>query len=170
MVMSWKESGIYKKLVKQCANHMDREIFSSNRKARYNYEILEELEAGIVLSGYEVKSVRRSNVSLVDSVVRFSNGEAFGENIFIAPYEQISTHIADYDAKRKRKILMHKFEINKMCAKVKERGLTAVPLEVYAGDKGKIKLLIGLAKGKKTYNKKELIKERDIAREMAREY
>ncbi|GHT37326.1 SsrA-binding protein [Endomicrobiia bacterium] len=149
---------------------MAKKIFSSNRKARYNYEILEELETGIVLSGYEVKSVRQSNISLVDSVVRFSNGEAFGENIFIAPYEQISTHIADYDAKRKRKILMHKFEINKMYAKIKERGLTAIPLEMYIGDKGKVKLLIGIAKGKKTYDKRELIKKKDIAREMAREY
>ncbi|MCA6070362.1 MAG: SsrA-binding protein SmpB [Endomicrobium sp.] len=149
---------------------MDKKIFSSNRKAYYNYEILEKLETGIVLSGYEVKSIRRSNVNLVDSVVRFSNGEAFAENIFIAPYEQISTHIADYDARKKRKLLMHKNEINKMCAKVKERGLTIIPLEVYIGGKGKIKLLIGLAKGKKMYNKKESIKKKDIAREMSREY
>ncbi|MDR0800288.1 MAG: SsrA-binding protein SmpB [Endomicrobium sp.] len=149
---------------------MDKKTFSSNRKAYYNYEILEKMEAGIALSGYEVKSVRQSNVSLVDSVVRFSNGEAFGENIFIAPYEQMSSHITDYDAKRKRKILMHKSEINKMYAKVKERGFTVIPLEMYIGYKGKIKLLIGLAKGKRTYNKKELIKKRDIAREMVREY
>jgi SsrA-binding protein len=149
---------------------MDKKTFSSNKKAYYNYEILEKLEVGIALSGYEVKSIRRSNVSLADSVVRFSNGEAFGENIFIAPYEQMSSHIADYDAKRKRKILMHKSEINKMYTKVRERGLTVVPLEMYIGSKGKIKLLIGLAKGKKTYDKKELIKKRDIAREMARQY
>lgn len=149
---------------------MDKKIFSSNRKAYYNYEILEKLETGIVLSGYEVKSIRRSNVNLVDSVVRFSNGEAFAENIFIAPYEQISTHIADYDAKKKRKLLMHKNEISKLCAKVKEKGLTVIPLEVYIGDKGKVKLLIGLAKGKKAYDKKESIKKKDIAREMSKEY
>ena len=149
---------------------MDKKIFSSNRKAYYNYEILEKLETGIVLSGYEVKSIRRSNVNLVDSVVRFSNGEAFAENIFIAPYEQISTHIADYDARKKRKLLMHKNEINKMCAKVKERGLTVIPLEVYISGKGKVKLLIGLAKGKKAHDKKESIKKKDIAREMLKEY
>jgi SsrA-binding protein len=149
---------------------MDKKIFSSNRKARYNYEILEKLETGIVLSGYEVKSIRRSNINLVDSIVRFSNGEAFAENIFIAPYEQISTHIADYDAKKKRKLLMHKNEINKMCAKVKERGLTVIPLEVYISGKGKVKLLIGLAKGKKAHDKKESIKKKDIAREMLKEY
>jgi SsrA-binding protein len=148
---------------------MEKKIFSSNRKAYYNYEILEKLETGIVLSGYEVKSVRQSNISLVDSIVRFSNGEAFVENIFIAPYEQISSHIADYDAKRKRKLLMHKSEINKMHTKVKEKGLTVVPLEVYIGGKGKAKLLIGLAKGKKSYDKKEAIKKKDIAREIAKE-
>ncbi|MDR1662843.1 MAG: SsrA-binding protein SmpB [Endomicrobium sp.] len=149
---------------------MEKKIFSSNRKAYYNYEILEKLEAGIVLSGYEVKSVRRSNISLVDSLVSFSNGEAFVENVFIAPYEQLSSHIADYDAKRKRKLLMHKFEINRMYTKVKKKGFTVVPLEVYIGDKGKVKLLIGLAKGKKSYDKKQAIKKKDIAREMAKEY
>ncbi|MDR0800244.1 MAG: SsrA-binding protein SmpB [Endomicrobium sp.] len=149
---------------------MGKKVLSSNKKAYYNYEILEKLETGIVLSGYEVKSARLSNVSLVDSIVRFSNGEAFAENMFIAPYELISTHIADYDVKRKRKLLMHKSEIDKLCAKVKERGLTVVPLEVYVGDKGRIKLLIGLAKGKKSYDKKEAIKKKDIEREMAREY
>jgi SsrA-binding protein len=149
---------------------MEKKIFSSNRKVYYNYEILEKLETGIVLSGYEVKSVRRSNISLVDSIVRFSNSEAFVENVFIAPYEQISSHIADYDPKRKRKLLMHKSEINRMHAKVKEKGFTVIPLEVYIGGKGKVKLLIGLAKGKKSYDKKEAIKKKDIAREMAKEY
>ncbi|MDR1087298.1 MAG: SsrA-binding protein SmpB [Endomicrobium sp.] len=149
---------------------MGKKIFSSNRKAYYNYEILEKLEVGIVLSGYEVKSVRRSNISLVDSIVRFSNGEAFVENVFIAPYEQISSHIIDYNAKRKRKLLMHKSEINKLHAKVRERGLTVVPLETYTDVKGKVKLLIGLAKGKKAYDKREAIKKKDIAREAAKEY
>jgi SsrA-binding protein len=148
---------------------MGKKIFSSNRKAYYNYEVLEKLETGIVLSGYEVKSIKQGNVSLADGIIKFSNGEAFVENIFIAPYEQISTHIADYDAKRRRKLLMHKSEINKMCAKVKEKGHTVVPLEIYIGSKGKIKLLIGLAKGKKVYDKKEVIKKRDIMREMAKE-
>jgi SsrA-binding protein len=149
---------------------MEKKIFSSNRKAYYNYEILEKLEVGIVLSGYEVKSVRQSNISLVDSIVRFSNGQAFVENVFIAPYELISSHIIDYDVKRKRKLLMHKSEINKLHAKIKEKGLTIVPLEAYIGVKGKVKLLIGLAKGKKAYDKKEAIKKKDIAREVAKEY
>ncbi|MDR0977863.1 MAG: SsrA-binding protein SmpB [Endomicrobium sp.] len=148
---------------------MGKKVFSTNRKAYYNYEILEKLEAGIVLSGYEVKSIRESNISLADSMVRFLNGEAFVENIFIAPYKQISSHILDYDAKKKRKLLMHKSEISKMQIKVKEKGLTVVPLEVYIGSSGKVKLLIGLAKGKKSYDKREAIKKKDIAREMARE-
>ena len=148
---------------------MEKKILTSNRKAFHNYEILEKSEAGIVLSGYEVKSARRSNISLVDSVVRFANGEAFADNVFIAPYEQISSHVAEYDAKRKRKLLMHKSEINKLHAKVKEKGLTVIPLEVYIASNGKIKVLVGLGKGKRAYDKKETIKKKDISRELARE-
>lgn len=148
---------------------MEKKILASNRKAYHNYEILEKAEAGIVLSGYEVKSARKSNISLVDSLVRFSNGEAFADGIFIAPYEQISTHVLEYDAKRKRKLLLHKNEIQKLHSKVKEKGFTVIPLEVYISQKGKIKVLIGLGKGKRAYDKKETIKKKDISREMARE-
>jgi SsrA-binding protein len=148
---------------------MVKKIFANNKKAYYDYEILEKLEVGLVLSGHEVKSIKRSNVSLVDSLVRFSSQEAFVENMFIAPYEQISTHILDYNTNRKRKLLMHKLEIKRMYSKVKERGLTVIPLEVYVGSKGKIKLLVGIAKGKKSYDKKELIKQKDLDREMARD-
>lgn len=148
-----------------------KKTFANNRKAYYNYEIIDKLEVGIVLFGYEVKSIRRSNISLIDSSVRFSNQEeAFVENMFIAPYEQASTHIIDYNAKRSRKLLMHKLEIRKVYLKVKEKGMTVVPLEVYICSSGKVKVLVGLAKGKKSYDKKELIKKRDIARETAREY
>jgi SsrA-binding protein len=147
-----------------------KKLFANNKKAYYDYNILEKLEVGLVLSGHEVKSIKCSNVSLAYSIVRFLNGEAFVENMFVAPYEQISTHIIDYDAKRERKLLMHKLEIKKMHSKVREKGLSVIPLEVYMGNKSKIKLLIGLAKGKKSYDKKELIKKKDIAREMAREH
>jgi SsrA-binding protein len=147
-----------------------KKLFANNKKAYYDYNILEKLEVGLVLSGHEVKSIRCSNVSLAYSMVRFIDGEAFVENMFVAPYEQISTHIIDYDAKRKRKLLMHRLEIKKMHSRVREKGLGVIPLEVYMRNKGKIKLLIGLAKGKKSYDKKELIKKKDIAREMAREY
>lgn len=148
---------------------MEKKVLTTNRKAFHNYEILEKIEAGIVLSGHEVKSARRSNISLVDSLVRFSKGEAFAENVFIAPYEQISSHIMEYDSKRKRKLIMHKSEINKLNAKVKEKGLTVIPLEVYIAPNGKIKMLIGLGKGKRAYDKKESIKKKDISRELARE-
>jgi SsrA-binding protein len=149
---------------------MEKRIFANNKKAYYNYEILDKLEVGLVLFGHEVKSIRRSNVSLVDSLVKFSGEEAFVENMYIAPYEQISTHIIEYNAKRLRKLLMHKLEIRKMHSKVKEKGITVIPLEIYIGSNGKIKLLIGLAKGKKSYDKRELIKKKDITREVAREY
>ena len=147
----------------------DKKVFTANRKAFHDYEILEKVEAGVVLSGFEVKSVKRSNVSLADSIVRFSSGEAYADNMFIAPYERISTHISDYDAKRKRKLLMHKSEIAKLSARAKEKGLTAIPLEVYLSPKGKIKVLIGLGKGRKSYDKREVIKKKDLDREMSRE-
>jgi SsrA-binding protein len=142
---------------------------TTNRKAFHDYQILEKTEAGISLTGYEVKSVRQSKMGLSDTLVRFSNGEAFIENAFIAPYEHISNHIQNYDAKRKRKLLLHRTEIDKMSAKVRERGLTVVPLEAYISDKGKIKILIGLAKGKHSYDKKETLKKRDMNREISRE-
>ncbi|MCL2143960.1 MAG: SsrA-binding protein SmpB [Endomicrobia bacterium] len=148
---------------------MEKKVFTTNRKAFHDYEILEKAEAGIVLSGFEVKSVRRSNVSLVDAIVRFSSGEAYVDNMFIAPYERMSSHVLDYDAKRKRKLLLHKSEINKLNAKVKEKGLTVIPLEVYLSQRGIIKMLVGLAKGKRSYDKKESIKRKDMDRDMARE-
>ena len=148
----------------------NNKVFTANRKAFHDYEILEKVEAGIVLFGFEVKSVRRSNVSLADSIVRFSSSaEAYVDNMFIAPYEQISTHISTYDAKRKRKLLMHKDEISKLNAKAKEKGLTVIPLEVYLSSKGKIKILIGLAKGRKSYDKRDAIRKKDLDRDMSRE-
>ena len=117
----------------------EKKVLVTNKKAYHNYHILEEYEAGIVLSGYEVKSLRLHNASLVDSIVRFNNSEAFLENVYIAPYTQISTHIGDYDAKRNRKLLLHKQEINKLFSKSKEKGLTVVPLEIYVSKYGKIK-------------------------------
>ncbi|MDR3112534.1 MAG: SsrA-binding protein SmpB [Elusimicrobiota bacterium] len=146
-----------------------KKTLASNRKAFHNYEILDKIEAGIVLSGHEVKSAKQSNASLVDAFVRFANLEAFAENIFIAPYTQISTHVLDYESKKSRKLLMHKTEIIKLSTKVKEKGLAVVPLEIYINERCKIKVLVGLAKGRKSYDKKELLKKRDIKREMDRE-
>ncbi len=147
----------------------EKKVLVTNKKAYHNYHILEEYEAGIVLSGYEVKSLRLHNASLVDSLVRINNSEAFLENVYIAPYTQISTHIQDYQTKRLRKLLLHKQEIVKIFSKSKEKGLTVVPLEIYVSKYGKIKALIGLAKGKTTYDKREDLKKRDIKRELERE-
>ena len=105
----------------------------------------------------------------MDSIVRFNNNEAFLENVYIAPYTQISTHIGDYDAKRNRKLLLHKQEINKLFSKSKEKGLTVIPLEIYVSKYGKIKALIGLAKGKTTYDKRDLLKKKDIERDTKRQ-
>ena len=143
----------------------EKSTIFTNKKALHNYHILEDYETGIVLSGYEVKSARLHNVSLTDSLIRITKGEAFSENAYIAPYGQISTHIQDYNAKRLRKLLLHKKEIIKLASKVKEKGLTIVPLELYVSKYGKIKLSIGLAKGKTTYDKKEILKKKDIEKE-----
>jgi SsrA-binding protein len=142
---------------------------ASNRKAFHDYEILDKIEAGVELKGYEVKSARNSNISLADSYVRFSGMQAYADNIYIAPYEQMSSHVQDYDAKRKRRLLLHKKEIAKLQAKVKEKGFAVIPLEVYVSNKGRLKILIGLGKGKKSYDKKEALKKKDIKRETARE-
>ena len=144
------------------AKKLEKQILITNKKAFHDYHILEEYEAGIVLSGYEVKSLRLHNVSLVDSLVRFVNGEAYLDNVYIAPYLQISSHVQEYEAKRKRKLLLHRQEIVKINSKAKEKGLTVIPLEIYVSKYGKIKVLIGLAKGKTTYDKKEILKKKDL--------
>jgi len=149
---------------------LGKKVLSSNKKNYFNYEVIEKLEAGVVLYGYEVKSSKQGNLSIADSVIKFFNGEVFIENVFISPYKWTSTSIINYDATRKRKLLMHKYEINKLNTKVKEKGFAVIPLEVYIGNNGKIKFLVGLAKGRKLYNKKEYLKKKDIARELAKEY
>jgi len=151
------------------AKKLEKQILITNKKAFHDYHILEEYEAGLVLSGYEVKSLRMHNVSLVDSLVRFVNEEAYLDNVYIAPYLQISSHVQEYDAKRKRKLLLHKQEIVKINSKAKEKGLTVIPLEIYVSKYGKIKVLIGLAKGKTTYDKKEILKKKDVNRELQRQ-
>ncbi|MDR1400735.1 MAG: SsrA-binding protein SmpB [Endomicrobium sp.] len=156
--------------ISKVLSEMEKRILSSNKKAYYNYEIFEKLETGVVLFGHEVKSLKQFKVSLANSIVKFFNGEAFIENMFIAPYEHVSTHVIDYDSKRERKLLMHRSEIIKIHAKVKGKGFTAIPLEIYVDVRGKVKILIGLAKGKKIYDKREAMKKRDFTREIAREY
>jgi SsrA-binding protein len=149
---------------------MLKKIFSSNKKAYYDYEIIEKFEAGIVLYGFEVKSIRKSNVSIVGGIVKIFNGEAFIYGISIAKYNNISNHIVNYNDKRVRKILMHKSEINKVFSKTREKGFLVIPLEIYLHNNGKIKILIGIAKFRKKYNKRDYLKNKDIVREISKFY
>ena len=132
-----------------------------NRKARFNYFIDKEIEAGIALSGTEIKSIRNGSANFNDSYVIIRNGEAFIINMYIAPYKD-GTYF-NKDERRNRKLLLHKEEIKKLENKMKEKGYTLVPLKLYF-KKNKAKILIGLARGKKLYDKRETIKQRDLER------
>jgi SsrA-binding protein len=142
-------------------------IIAQNKKAFHDYEILDRLEAGIALVGSEVKSIRAGRISLKDSFVEIHDGEAFLLRCHISPYEQAG--IFNHEPERKRKLLLHEREIHRLDQKVKERGFSIVPLQAYFSDKGKIKVEIALVRGKREYEKKQKIKERDIRREMDRD-
>jgi SsrA-binding protein len=142
-------------------------IFAKNKRVYFDYEILENYDAGIELFGFEVKAIKSGKISLKGSFVIIKDEEAFLINAQIAPYQPKNTP-QNYDPKRKRKLLLKKSEIRSLLGKTKQQGLTLVPLFVY--NKGcKIKLKIGLAKSKKKYQKKQKIKEREIQREAERE-
>ena len=133
-----------------------------NKKAYFNYFIEDELEAGIALVGTEIKSVRKGSVNITDSYVRIKNNEAYIINMFIEKYDAAS--IFNHEETRERKLLLHKKEIKKLLEEVKQEGYTLVPLKVYLKN-GKAKILIGVARGKKLYDKSEAIKKRDELRE-----
>lgn len=135
----------------------------NNRKAKYDYEILDTIEAGIVLTGTEIKSIRNGKANLKDSYATIKNGEAILINMHISPYEQ--GNIFNHSETRTRKLLLHKKEILKLNDKIHMEGFTLVPIKLYF--KGSIaKILLGIAKGKKTYDKRETIKKRDIERDI----
>ncbi len=136
-----------------------------NRKARHDYHILDKVEAGIVLSGTEVKSVRGGHLSLQEGYVIPRNGELWLEGCRINPYEQ--GNINNHDPMRPRKLLLKRREIEKLARRVAEKGLTLVPLAAYFKGR-RLKIEIGLAQGKKAYDKRETIKERDVQRRMRR--
>ncbi len=146
-------------------------VLIKNKKARHEYFIEEVLEAGIALAGSEVKSVRCGKANISDAFVRIKNGEAFIQNMHISPYEKGSVYNAE--PLRERKLLLHKREIIKLFSIITQKGLTIVPLSVYV-KKGIVKIEIGVARGKKLYDKRQSIAERDaqrkkeIARKMAR--
>ncbi len=137
-----------------------------NKKARFNYEILKEIEAGIVLTGTEIKSIRQGKAGINESFVRIKKNEAYIINMHIAKYEE--GNIFNHDETRERKLLLHKKEIKKLGDEVSQDGISLVPLMLYIKN-GKAKILVGIGKGKKLYDKKEVIKKRDQERE-ARKY
>ncbi|MFH1947287.1 MAG: SsrA-binding protein SmpB [Candidatus Magasanikbacteria bacterium] len=140
--------------------------YAINKKAKYDYEILDTLEAGLVLEGQEVKSVRTGHISLKGSFVNIHGDEAFLVNAHIPKYKFAGTAI-DYDPDRSRKLLLKRKEIDYLKGKSLEKGLTIIPLSVY--NKGRhIKIEIGIGKGKKKYDKRETIKKREVKRELSR--
>ncbi|MBN1165298.1 MAG: SsrA-binding protein SmpB [Candidatus Krumholzibacteriota bacterium] len=141
-------------------------VICTNRKARRDYEILETMEAGMVLRGTEVKSLRAGNAHLKDSYAAIERGELFLFNAHISPYEQGNRF--NHEPTRTRKLLMHAREIKRLLGKVQEKGLTLVALRFYFTDAGKIKVELGLGKGKRSYDKRRAIADRDAKRDMER--
>lgn len=144
---------------------MDIKVVSTNKKARFEFFILETYEAGLVLKGTEIKSIRSGQISLQEAYVRTNGAEIWLVGAHVAPYEHASAF--QHDPKRDRKLLMHKKEIRKLYDEVRIKGMTLVPMRVYL-KAGRAKLEIGLAKGKKQYDKRDSIKERDVERETSR--
>ncbi|NLP14932.1 MAG: SsrA-binding protein SmpB [Clostridium sp.] len=143
----------------------EKKVVAQNKKARHDYFIEQTIEAGIVLSGTEVKSIRAGKVSLKDSYANIKNGEVFIYGMHISPYEQ--GNIFNKDPLRDRKLLLNRFEINKLIGYIQQKGMTLVPLEVYF-KKGKVKIELGIGKGKKLYDKREDIAKKDAQREIDR--
>ena len=146
---------------------MSGRIITENKKARRNYDIETTWEAGIALVGTEVKSLRAGGVNLKDSYARIIRGELFLVGCHIAPYSHGNQ--MNHDPERPRKLLMKKSEIRRLIGKINERGYTLVPLKLYFNDRGIAKTLLGLGKGRTHSDKRSLIRERDIQRDMARE-
>ncbi|MCF6159525.1 MAG: SsrA-binding protein SmpB [wastewater metagenome] len=141
------------------------EIITKNRKAYYEYEIIEKIEAGIVLKGTEVKSIRNRDVSINESFAHLDNGEIFIHNMHVGQYKQGNRE--NHDPKRVRKLLLHKKEIDKIAGKIKQKGYTMVPLSLYLKE-GLVKIELALVRGKSKVDKRESIKKRIIDREIQR--
>ena len=144
-----------------------QKLIANNKKAYHDYFIDETYEAGIALHGTEVKSMRMGKCSIKESFIRIENGEVFVYGMHVSPYEK--GNIFNKDPLRVKKLLMHRYEINKLAGKVAEKGYTLVPLQVYFKD-GKVKVEIGLARGKKLYDKREAIAKKDQRREAEKEF
>ncbi|HKE61091.1 MAG TPA: SsrA-binding protein SmpB [Nitrospira sp.] len=141
-------------------------VVATNRKAFHDYFIEDKFEAGIVLQGTEVKSLREGRVNLQDSYASVREGEMFLHNCHVSPYSH--GNIMNHDPTRVRKLLLHKTEINKLLGKTQQKGLTLIPLRIYFSKRGHAKVELGLAKGKKLYDRRESIKAREAGREVQR--
>ena len=143
----------------------DGKVLAQNRQASYEYSNLETFEAGMVLKGTEIKSIRNARINIRDGYVSIRNGEATLQNVHISPFEQ--GNIFNHDPLRSRKLLLHKKQINYLANQTKTQGVTVIPLKVYIKD-GYAKVLIGVAQGKKKYDKRESLKQKDMKREVDR--
>ena len=141
-------------------------VVAQNKKAHFDYEIIETFEAGIVLTGTEIKSIRRARINIRDGFARVRNGEVWLSNVHISPFDE--GNIWNVDTTRSRKLLLHKKQINKIAAEISQSGMSFVPLRVYIKD-GFAKVLMGLAKGKKNYDKRETIKRKEQNRDIAKQ-
>ena len=141
-------------------------IIANNKKARHNYAIESEYEAGIVLVGSEVKSIREGRVSFHDSYADIRNGEIFLRQLHISPYKY--AYYTNHETLRTRKLLLHGYEIKKIWSKIKERGYSLIPLQIYFKNSN-IKVKLGLGKGKKLFDKRDSIKQKDMKRDLDRE-
>ena len=144
-----------------------QKLIANNKKAYHDFFIDETYECGIALHGTEVKSMRMGKCSIKEAFVRIEDGEVFVYGMHVSPYEK--GNIFNKDPIRVKKLLLHKYEINKLLGKIKEKGYTLVPLQVYFKD-GKVKVEIGLARGKKLYDKREAIAKKDQRREAEKEF
>ncbi len=140
-------------------------VVATNRKARHDYLIEDTIEAGLVLTGSEIKSIRAGQVNLRDSYATFRNGELWLINAHIAPYKQASRQ--NHEPRRERKLLLHRREINRLTGKLQEKGLTLIPLQIYLRNSW-AKVQLGLGRGKKSYDKRQALRERDDQRQMSR--
>ncbi len=143
-----------------------RKTIASNRKAFHEYAIQDKYEAGVVLQGTEVKSLRSQGCSLVDGFVRVRGGEAWLVNVHIPPYEQ-GTFFSQHEPRRERKLLLHARELQRLSGKLQEKGLTLLPLRMYFR-KNRVKVELGLGRGKKLHDKRDSIREREVRREIER--
>ena len=140
-------------------------LVAQNKKARFNYEIVSSMEAGLVLTGTEIKSVRKGQVQLKDGYAKYQDGEVFLHEIYIAPYANAGPF--NHEPLRPRKLLLHKKEIQRLYGKTQEKGLTLLPLRLYLKN-GKAKVELGLGRGKRKYEKREALKKEDARKEIQR--